>query len=161
MGTAGASAKPEGGPPGTWTVQGECKRFIVRNERRTSSCTGDVTRTKFSDGTITFRFSDGKNWLIFRMKEASARLWQNYKTILTVDGVAFGEAGSEPGFVVKVAGAECSYAAPYQGQANVNCTALVDFQMWAATVETDGHLPVPDGEYISPTIVIDRGERNL
>ncbi|MER8835347.1 hypothetical protein [Mesorhizobium sp. M0909] len=151
-GAVGASVKPKDGPPEIWTVKGECKRLIVRNEKLTSSCTGEVTRTKFSDGTITFSFSDGRNWLIFRTKEASARLWQNYKTILAVDGVAFGAIGSEPGFIAKVAGASCSYGAPYLRQADVNCTALVNFEMWAVIIETDGHLPVPDSEYIPPTL---------
>ncbi|UVC18315.1 hypothetical protein [Mesorhizobium onobrychidis] len=146
---AGASLKPKDGQAGTWTVEGECKRLVARNEKLV--CTGEVTRAKFSDGTITFRFSDGENWLVFRTKEATARLRQGYKTILDIDGVAFGPVGSEPEFITKITNAECSYGAPYFGQAKIDCMAIVDFRMWAATVKTDGRLPVPDSEYIPPT----------
>lgn len=148
--TAGAPTKPKDSLPGTWTVKGECKRLVVRNAKLTSACTGEVTRTKSPDGTIIFNFSDGKNWLTFRTKEASARLWQGYKTTLEVDGVAFGPIGSEPDFTTKIAG-ECSYGAPYFGQAAIGCSALVDFRMWASTIKTDGRLPLPVREYIAPT----------
>lgn len=147
---AGASLKPKDGQAGTWTVEGECKRLVARNEKL--GCTGEVSRTKFSDGTITFRFSDGENWLVFRTNEATARLWQGYATVLDVDGVAFGPVGSEPEFIAKIVNAECEYGAPYFGQANIDCMAIVDFRMWAATVNTDGRLPVPDSEYIPPTL---------
>ena len=86
--------KPKDGQVGTWTVEGECKRLVARSEKL--GCTGEVSRTKFSDGTITFRFSDGENWLVFRTKEATAPLWQGYTTILDIDGVAFGPVGSAP-----------------------------------------------------------------
>ncbi|WP_254027737.1 hypothetical protein [Mesorhizobium ventifaucium] len=147
--TADTLLKPRDGQAGTWAVKRECKRLVVRNEKLI--CTGEVTRTKFPDGTITFRFSDGENWLIFRTKETTARLWQGHKTILDIDGVAFGRSGRAPEFITKITGAGCSYGVPYFGQADINCRAIVDFRMWAATVKTDGRLPVPDSEYIPPT----------
>ncbi|RUX19492.1 hypothetical protein EOA23_30475 [Mesorhizobium sp. M2A.F.Ca.ET.042.01.1.1] len=137
---------------GSWTVTGKCKRLIVRNEKMTDACTGEVTQTRNADGTVTFRFSDGRNWLTFRGKQATTKLWQGYKTVVDVDGVSFGKVGEDPEFTTKVGGAQCSLGAPYRGVGIVGCTATVSFQMWAATVETDGRLPMPDSEYIRPTL---------
>ncbi|RWH71517.1 hypothetical protein [Mesorhizobium sp.] len=137
---------------GSWTVTGKCKRLIVRNEKLTDACTGEVTQTRYADGSVTFRFSDGQNWLIFRGKQAATKLWQEYKIVVGVDGVAFGKVGENLEFVTRVGGAECSFGAPYRGLGTVGCTATVGFQMWAATVETDGRLPMPDSEYIRPTL---------
>ena len=136
---------------GTWSVTGECKRLIIRSENLTSSCTGDVIRTKFPDGTATFAFSDGKDWLVFRTKDASKRLWQGYRTIVVIDHVAVDPIGSKPGPFIE-AGGHCTYGAPYFGQADISCSAMQKFRMWAADVETDGVLPVPDSEYIAPTM---------
>ena len=136
---------------GSWTVTGKCKRLIVRNEKMTDACTGEVTQTRSADGSVTFRFSDGQNWLIFRGKQAATKLRQKYKTVVDVDSVAFGKVGDDLEFVTKVAGAECSLGAPYRGFGTVGCSAIVTFQMWGATVETDGRLPMPDSEYIRPT----------
>lgn len=147
-----ASSEATASQSGTWTVGGKCKRLIVRNEKLTDACTGEVTQTRDADGTVTFRFSDGQDWLVFRGKQATARLFQGYRTVVDVNGVAFGKIGDDPEFITNVAGAHCSLGAPYRGQATVGCTAIVKFQLWAATVDTDGRLPVPDSEYIPPTL---------
>ncbi|TPN79518.1 hypothetical protein FJ987_29335 [Mesorhizobium sp. CU2] len=136
---------------GSWTVTGKCKRLIVRNEKLTEACTGEVTQIRNADGTVTFRFSDGRNWLLFRGKQASIRLLRGYKTVIDLDGVAFGKIGAEPLFQ-ELASAACNYAAPYRGEAYISCSAILNFQMWAATIETDGRLPIPDNEYIPPTL---------
>lgn len=148
----GAPMKLKEGQTGTWTVKGDCSRLVVRNENLTTNCNGEVVRTRFPDGTVTFRFSDGKNWLIFRTREASTRLWQGYRTVLDIDGVSFGEIGSDPDFIAKKSSSGCKYGAPYYGQASISCMIIVDFRMWAATVHTDGRLPVPSSEYIPPAM---------
>lgn len=149
---AAASSASAADRSDSWTVAGTCKRLVVRNENLTPACSGEVTRTRYADDAVAFRFSDGRNWLTFRGKQSTAKLWQGYKTIVAVDGVAFGKVGDDPEFKTKVTGATCSLGAPYRGVGVVTCTAIVNFQMWAATVETDGRLPVPDGEYIRPTL---------
>lgn len=136
---------------GTWTVTGKCKRLIVRNEKLTEACTGEVTQTRNADGTVTFRFSDGRNWLLFRGKQATIRLLRGYKTYVDLDGVAFGKIDAEPLFQ-ELASAACNYSAPYRGEAYISCSAILNFQLWAATIETDGRLPIPDNEYIQPTL---------
>ncbi|RWB75273.1 MAG: hypothetical protein EOQ50_13295 [Mesorhizobium sp.] len=149
---ASASHEAEAAQSGSWSVSGKCKRLVVRNERLTEVCAGEIRQTRYADGTVTLQFSDGQNWLLFRGKQASIRLFGGYKTFIDLDGVAFGKIGAEPVFQEKLAGAACYYAAPYRGEAVVSCSAIVNFQMWAATVETDGRLPVPDNEYIQPTL---------
>lgn len=149
---AAASGTDAADQSGSWTVTGTCKRLVVRNENLASACADEVTQTRSHDGIVTFRFSDGRNWLTFRGKQSTAKLWQGYKTIVAVDGVAFGKVGDDSEFITKVGGATCSLGAPYRGVGIVVCTATVNFQMWAATVETDGRFPVPDSEYIPPTL---------
>lgn len=146
---AASWATPPSGQSGEWTVKGICKRLVVANENLLSDCTGEVTRTRTSDGVVTLQFSTGRGKLIFRARESTARLWQGYRSVLEVYEMAF----EAPGQGAIAAYGSCEYGAPYVGQATINCRGgNGSFKTWAATVKTDGPLPVPDSEYIAPRI---------
>lgn len=136
------------GQSGEWTVKGACKRLVVDRENLLSDCAGEVTRIRTSDGDVAIQFSTAKGKLVFRAKESDARLWQGYRTVLEISEMTFGDSAPVP------AHGQCEYGAPYIGQATINCRGMdgVKYRSWVATVETDGHLPVPDSEYITPKI---------
>jgi hypothetical protein len=122
------------------TLQGTCKKLVIKGKMRTSDCAGKLLNTEYSDGRLGFYFvmNDGMT-LTFSTRGAEEVKADENTSIVPVDGLLVGLKGQ----VDKIpAAGTCKFTNPYRGiAAPIECAADTALGRYEATFLSDGSKP--------------------
>jgi hypothetical protein len=122
------------------TLQGICKKLIIKGKMRTPDCAGKLLNTEYSDGRLGFYFVTTEGMaLTFSTRGAEQIKADENTAIVPVDTLLVGSKGNTER--IQAVGT-CRFTNPYRGtSAPIECSADTALGRYEAMFLSDGNKP--------------------
>lgn len=125
-------------PTAVLLLTGSCKRHVVRETNRTSTCAGVLLNTTYADGRSGFYFVSDGTALTFSGLGPNQVKPHPDTAVQPIDLVIM---GSGTGYLKSKAVGQCEFSNPNLGPVEVKCRAVADTGVFDAAFVSDGTPP--------------------